>query len=92
MDNQKAKILAHPYLPPNLIGQSMIDWADKNGKMFMREIMNVANKKGEGWVGYYARRPGTREQAPKLTYVYKVPDENLIVCSGIFIEDEKASK
>jgi hypothetical protein len=65
-------------------GKSFVDLKDSTGKSFIREIIEAANAKGSGWVEYQWYNPVTKVTRPKSVYFEKVDD--LIVCSGIYIE------
>ena len=67
-----------------LVGKSMKAIKDINGKMFNDEMAQVAASKGEGWVSYVWPKPGEKEPSPKLTYILRVPGENLFVGAGIY--------
>ncbi len=83
-DNEVAKMLAHP--SPKLIGFVSKDAKDSKGTYFMREMMDLANSKGEGWVRYmYVDWTSEdRTPKPKISYILKVPGEKVIVAAGIF--------
>jgi cytochrome c len=66
------------------IGQNFINIKDSAGKDFIRDIVNTANAKGSGWVDYQWYNPVTKEMKPKSVYFEKVDD--IIICSGIYIE------
>ena len=73
-----------PNGPFNIIGFEAKDLRDVNGKPYFREFFHVANTKGEGFVTYmYPRIPGGAPE-PKITYILKVPDTNIIVGAGFF--------
>ena len=81
-EDQTGKILAHKN--PSLLGFEAKDLRDINGNPYFREIFNIANTKGEGFVTYmYARTPGGAPE-PKTSYILKVPGMNLIVGAGFF--------
>jgi len=65
-----------------LVGQHFIDIKDSNGKLFFREIIDVANKKGSGWVDYTWTNPVSKKVEPKSAYLKKSGD--LIFCSGVY--------
>jgi len=65
-----------------LIGQHFIDIKDADGKLFFREIVNVAKKKGSGWVNYKWTNPVSKKVEPKSAYVKKSGD--YIYCCGIY--------
>jgi hypothetical protein len=74
-------MVAHPKNPA-LIGKNLIGIPDSEGKMFRKEIVELAKKKGSGWVEYMYLNPETNEQEQKTTYIQKVGD--LIVCCGTY--------
>jgi hypothetical protein len=77
------KMLAHP-VSPGMIGKNHMGLADKAGKLFIKEFVDVAKTKGEGWAAYMWPKPGAEAPAKKLTYVYRVPGKNLFVGAGIY--------
>jgi signal transduction histidine kinase len=76
-----AKCLAHG-ANPKLIGQSLIDFKDTDGKLFIKEIVNLANTKGSGWVDYKWTNPVTKNIDPKSVYFEKL--NNLVVVCGFY--------
>jgi signal transduction histidine kinase len=66
------------------IGQNFMNIKDSDGKDFVREIVNSANTQGNGFADYKWYNPVTKESKPKSVYFEKVDD--LIICSGIYIE------
>ena len=76
------KILAHP-VNAKLIGKTPTV-ADANGKMFSAEFIAVGKSQGEGWVDYMWPKPGEQAPSKKITYVYRAPETNVIVLSGIY--------
>jgi hypothetical protein len=74
-------IIAHPKNPA-LIGKNMIGIPDSEGKMFRKEIVDMAKSKGSGWVDYMYLNPETNEQEHKTTYLLKVDD--IILCCGVY--------
>jgi signal transduction histidine kinase len=61
---------------------------DPKGKYFVREMTDLANTKGEGWMEYHWENPMTKTIQPKRTYLKKV-DDFFIAC-GVFKDNEKA--
>ena len=78
------KMLAHPVI--FLIGMDTSTIRDSNGLLYMKEMMEVANAKGEGWVNYMYvdRKSGDPKPKPKTSYVLKLPEENVYLGAGIF--------
>lgn len=84
LDSKGGKFLAHPFLPQQMMNRPMLDMTDTNGKAFIKEMLEVANKEGKGWVTYMSRRRGFRETQLKKAYLLKVPDTKVLVGAGYF--------
>lgn len=82
--NPRGTMLAHG-VNEKFVGEEFIDIKDYDGKNFIKEIVNIANKEGSGWVEYKWYNPVTKEVLPKIVYFKKVDD--LIICSGIYKEE-----
>ena len=74
-------MLAHPKNPA-LIGQNLIAVPDVDGKLFRKEIVEMAKSRGSGWVDYVYLDPETNKQEHKTTYLLKVGD--IILCCGVY--------
>ncbi len=70
------------------IGMNMINWRDKSDppRQPIKEMVDLAKGKGEGWVEYMYPKPGEGEVTPskKISYIYRVPGQNLFVGAGIY--------
>jgi cytochrome c len=75
------KMLAHG-ANSKLIGKSLIDVKDADGKMFAKEIVEVAKTKGSGWIDYKWPNPVTKAIELKSTYVEKAGD--ILISCGIY--------
>jgi cytochrome c len=78
------KILAHPV--NFIIGMNTSTIKDSNGVLYMKEMMEVANANGEGWVKYMYvnRKSDDPTPQPKISYVLNIPEEKVFVGAGIF--------
>ncbi|HVO66015.1 MAG TPA: cache domain-containing protein [Syntrophales bacterium] len=81
--NPRGTMLAHG-VNEKFVGEEFIDIKDYDGKQFIKEIVDTANKVGSGWVTYLWYNPVTKEVLPKKAYFRKVDD--LIICSGVYGE------
>jgi cytochrome c len=54
---------------PALIGKNLLDLKDQDGKYLIRELANVANGPGSGWVDYKWPNPITNKIEDKSSYV-----------------------
>jgi cytochrome c len=80
-DLKTGVVLAHPYNPA-IVGKDLIDVPDASGKKYRREIVDLAQSKGKGWVDYMYKNPSTGKIEPKTTYVLRSGD--LILEAGIY--------
>ena len=74
-------VLAHP-TNPKLIGKDLAGLQDPDGKLFVKEGVDLAKAKGSGWVDYKYTNPVTKKIEAKTTFVLKVDD--LILACGIY--------
>jgi cytochrome c len=74
-------ILAHG-ANVKLIGQDHLQLKDATGKLFVKEMVDLVNTKGSGWVEYSWTHPQTKKVQAKMTYIQKV-DDYFIGC-GIY--------
>lgn len=80
--DMSGKMLSHG-ANKKLIDKNLIDLKDADGKLFMKEFIEVVNKKGKGWVDYKWPHPATKAIEQKSTYVEKLDDGTFIGC-GIY--------
>jgi len=74
-------VLAHP-INPSIVGKDLTDVPDASGKRYRREIIELAQKKGKGWVDYQYKNPNTGKIEPKTTYILRVGD--VVLEAGIY--------
>ncbi len=74
-------VLAHPF-NPSIVGKDLTDVPDASGKKYRREIIELAAKKGHGWVDYQYKNPGSGKIEPKTTYILRVGD--IVLEAGIY--------
>lgn len=76
-----AKTLAHG-ANAKMQGRDLIDLKDADGKLFMRERLELVKQKGKGWQDYKFVNPVTQKIEPKAMYFEKFDD--VIVNCGIY--------
>jgi signal transduction histidine kinase len=59
---------------PALIGKNLIDLKDQDGKYLIREMVDIANGPGNGWVDYKWPNPITSKIEDKSSYIEKMGD------------------
>lgn len=77
----QAVMVAHPK-NPKLVGKNLMEVPDVDGKLFRKDIVELAKAKGSGWVDYKYKNPETGKIEDKTTYLLKVGD--IILCCGIY--------
>jgi len=80
-DLQTGIVLAHP-VNPTIVGKDLTDVPDASGKKYRREIIELAAKKGKGWVDYMYKNPSSGKIEPKTTYIQRVGDA--VLEAGIY--------
>jgi cytochrome c len=73
--------IAHPFNQA-IVGKDLNDVPDTNGKMYRRDIMEVAKKDGKGWVDYMYKNPANGKIEAKTSYVQRVSD--VVLVTGIY--------
>ncbi len=76
------KTFAHPM--SRLLGFPMARYRDAKGNQPFTDVIEVANKNGDGWKSYYYQGREGKEAMLKNIYFSKVPGENVIVAAGYY--------
>jgi cytochrome c len=76
-----ANVLAQP-MNPKLVGKCLLEVPDSEGKLFRKEIVEMAKVKGEGWVDYKYKNPANNKTESKTTYFKKAGD--VILGCGVY--------
>ena len=81
--------LTHP-LRPALVGKNVLEFK-VDGKFVVKEMIEVAKTKGEGWVDYMYPKPEELKKpekerilSKKVTYIYRVPGKDMFVGAGVW--------
>jgi len=75
------KCIAHGF-NQKMIGKELIEIKDSDGKLYVKERVEIAKTKGKGWQDYKFTDPITKKIEPKSAYVERV--ENMIVGCGVY--------
>ena len=67
---------------PKMVGKDLSDLTDPDGKPFVKERINIAKTKGNGWQNYKFSNPLTKKIEEKTAYIEKFDD--VIVGSGAY--------
>jgi signal transduction histidine kinase len=75
------KVLAHGS-NAKFVGKDLIDAQDVDGKLYVKERVELAVKQGTFWQDYKFVNPVSKKVEPKEMYCEKL--ENTAVCAGIY--------
>ena len=75
------KCLAHG-ADATRVGKDFIESKDPDGKLFVKERVEIAKAKGKGWQDYKFKNPATGKIEQKTSYFEKVGE--LVVASGAY--------
>lgn len=72
---------------PNLEGRNIRDVKDTQGKQPIREMIQVAQAKGLGWVDYLWPKPGESASTKKSAFVMRarIGDQDVLVGAGVYL-------
>jgi methyl-accepting chemotaxis protein len=71
---------------PKIMGQNRID-ALTGGRAISRELRDGVAARGEVTLFYEKERPGEKELAPKMSYAAAIPNWNMFVGTGVYLDD-----
>jgi signal transduction histidine kinase len=79
--------LVNPF-SPQIVGKSIIDLQDANGKYFVKDELEILKTQETCWMGYMWPKPKAEVPSQKRVFVKKVTlaDETLIVGAGYYLE------
>ncbi|MBI5132383.1 MAG: cache domain-containing protein [Rhodopseudomonas palustris] len=75
------KVLAHG-ANAKFVGKDMIDAQDVDGKLYVKERVELAAKQSSFWQDYKFVNPVSKKVEPKEMYCERV--ENTAVCAGVY--------
>jgi len=68
--------------------KNVADLSDQNGRLFVREMLDLARQREAGWIDYDWPRPGDERPSRKSSYIRRVDngERMLIVGAGVYFE------
>ena len=69
---------------PAVVNVDVIDAQDVDGKYLIKDMLELARTKGEGWTQYRWTNPTTKKIQEKVTFVKAVPERNAVVYVGVY--------
>ncbi|MEH0021236.1 MAG: cache domain-containing protein [Desulfobacter sp.] len=86
INDTRPYMVMHP-TNPKLDNTDVAPIKDPTGKALFIEMVDIAQKDGQGFVRYYWPKPGSSEPVPKISFVKLHPSWEWIIGSGIYIDD-----
>jgi cytochrome c len=83
--NMDGKMLAHPFQPELTQQPHLLLMTDPTDKALFVHFVNLARTVGHGWVEYMWPKPGKSTPSKKLTYIYRVPNQDVFVGAGVYV-------
>lgn len=83
--NLDGKMMAHPFQPELTQKDHVLLMTDPTDKALFVHFVNMARNVGHGWVEYMWPKPGKSTPSKKLTYIYRVPEQELFVGAGVYV-------
>ena len=87
INDTKSRMIMHPYRP-DLEGQDLSTYQDRNGKRLFMEFVKATRNRGGGFVDYFWQWKDQPERiARKMSYVREFKPWGWIVGTGIYLDD-----
>jgi len=67
-----------------LIGKNLIELKTADGQLLIKNLINIAQTKGTGWIDYQWPHPTTKKTESKRAYVAKIPGYDGLVGAGVY--------
>lgn len=78
--------IADPILKQNS-GKNLIDFKDPNGKLVIKELINISKQKEGGFVNYVWNKPTTNRLTKKISYAISYEPFSWMIGSGVYLDD-----
>ncbi|MEA3387368.1 MAG: cache domain-containing protein [Patescibacteria group bacterium] len=86
VDDWQGISLAHG-AQPNLVGTNMWEAEDSKGNKTTQMLIAASKEEDGGYVSYWWRKPATGKESPKIAHAKGVPDWELFVGTGVYLDD-----
>jgi methyl-accepting chemotaxis protein len=86
INDLNAVMVMHP-IKPELDGQDLSKFKDKNGKQIFVEFSKLVKAQGAGFVEYVWPKPGSTAEVPKISYVKGTETWDWLIGSGLYLDD-----
>ncbi|MFW6278758.1 MAG: PAS domain S-box protein, partial [Bacillota bacterium] len=89
--NEELVMKMHPYAS-DLVGENVADLQDRKGNYLIREMKEITDQKGAGFVEYHWEYYDREDKIePKLSYVKECTPWGWVLGSGVYVNDIEAA-
>lgn len=82
-------LISHP--DPKLNGADFSQVKDSRGNLIVPPMVNMAlSGAGDGYYSYWWRRLGEEQPVEKITYFKKIPEFEIVIGTGVYLDDVEA--
>lgn len=74
-------------LDENYAGENLLNAEDLEGNVYVKDMLFKARISGEGFVQYKFPKEKDGEEKLKISYIKKIPEVDLIIGTGFYLED-----
>jgi len=67
-----------------LVGKNLIDLKSADGQPLIKNLIELASKKGSGWIDYKWTHPTTKKIEDKSSWVMRLPGSDALIGAGIY--------
>jgi len=78
--------IADPILKHNA-GKNLIDFTDPNGKLVIKELIDISRQESGGFVSYVWNKPTTNTLTNKISYASSYLPWGWMIGSGVYLDD-----
>lgn len=82
-------LVSHP--DPALNNADFSAQRDQHGNLIVPPMVAIARAQGDGYYSYWWRRLGQEQQIEKLSYFKHIPFFNLVIGTGVYVDDIEAT-
>ena len=80
------RMVMHP-IKPQMVGEDLSTYTDPTGKYLFREMLDVVQKAGSGFVDYRWSRSADSAPVPKISYVSRYAPWGWTLGTGVYVDD-----
>ncbi|MBN2694283.1 cache domain-containing protein [bacterium] len=72
---------------PSTIGKNLNEYSNSNKIHIFKETLKAIKNENGGFIEYLWKKPNKKKEYPKITFVRKIKNRDLIIGKGVYIDD-----